>query len=285
MNILTFDIEDWFHILDNASTGSENEWQNFPSRLENFTPFLEKLKENNQQATFFCLGWIADKHPSFIKSIAEAGFEIASHSQNHQLVYQQSKSEFTEDLKRSLGNLEDLIGKKIKIYRAPGFSINASTKWAFEVLIENGIEIDCSVLPGNHSHGGFAKFEESRPCIIETSVGNLKEFPMNTANIFGKKICYTGGGYFRFFPYWLIKGLMQKSDYNITYFHPRDFDADQPMVPGLNMFRKFKSYYGLKAANNKFSNLLKDFSFESISNADKMLDWEKAKKLDLRLLQ
>lgn len=278
MNILTFDIEEWFHILDNNSTKTEADWAKYPSRIhENMERIFQLLEQTNQQATFFCLGWVARKHPDIIRAIAERGYEIATHSDLHQLAYEQSRTEFKNDLERSVKALEDISGKKIRAYRAPGFSIKQENKWVFEVLIENGIEVDCSVFPAKRSHGGFEQFGVAEPCWIDIDGMRLKEFPINTVNGFGQSLIFSGGGYFRLLPYPILQFLTKQSDYVMTYFHPRDFDFNQPMIEELSRVRKFKSYYGLAGCLNKLQDLMTDFPFIDLASAEKLVDWKTAK--------
>lgn len=282
MNILTFDIEEWFHILDNESTKSEKEWNNYESRIySNVDRILNYLEQNNQKATFFCLGWIADKYPEVIKKINNSGYEIGCHSQNHQLVYEQNRNEFKKDIERSIKTLEDTIGKKVISYRAPGFSITKNEIWAFEELINLGIEIDSSVFPSERGHGGFPEFSPAQPCRINISGVTLKEFPINTYNIFNKAMVFSGGGYFRLFPYPLIKRATKKSKYIMTYFHPRDFDPKQPMIKELPITRKFKSYYGLNSAFNKLNRWTTEFEFVDINTAVSNIDWAQTKQITL----
>ena len=278
MNILTFDVEEWFHILDNNSTKTEVDWAKYPSRIhENMERIFQLLEETNQQATFFCLGWVARKHPDIIRAIANRGFEIATHSDLHQLAYQQSRSEFKNDLETSIKALEDITGKKIRAYRAPGFSIKQENKWVFEVLIENGIEVDCSVFPAKRSHGGFEQFGVAEPCWIDIDGYRLKEFPINTVNGLGKSLIFSGGGYFRLIPYPILQQLTKRSNYVMTYFHPRDFDANQPMIEELSRLRKFKSYYGLSGCLDKLKELMTDFPFIDLATAEQLVNWDKAK--------
>lgn len=278
MNILTFDIEEWFHILDNNSTKTEADWAKYPSRIhENMERIFQLLEQTDQQATFFCLGWVARKHPDIIRAIAECGYEIATHSDLHQLAYEQNRSEFKNDLERSIKSLEDVSGKKIRAYRAPGFSIKQENKWVFEVLIENGIEVDCSVFPAKRSHGGFEQFGVAEPCWIDIDGMRLKEFPINTVNGFGQSLIFSGGGYFRLLPYPILEFFIKKSDYVMTYFHPRDFDANQPIIEELSRIRKFKSYYGLASCLDKLQNLMTDIPFIDLASAEKLVDWKKTK--------
>jgi len=278
MNILTFDIEDWFHILDNEASKSEKQWGNFESRLEyNMDKIFKVLDDNNQDATFFCLGWIARKHPKIIQKINELGYEIASHSDLHQLTYEFNKKQFSNDLESSIKSLEDITGKKIKSYRAPGFSITKENLWVFDELIKQGIEVDCSIFPVKRAHGGLEQYGYREPAYIQREQGLIKEFPINFHTVLGKNIIFSGGGYFRLIPYPLLTYFMNQSNYTMTYFHPRDFDPDQPMMEGLNMIRKFKSYCGLSSSLSKLERLIEDFSFVSLSEANLKIDWEKAK--------
>ena len=158
MNILTFDIEEWFHILDNDTTKAESDWKHYESRLpQNMDRIFSFLEGNNQSATFFVVGWIAQKYPEVIRKIDSLNFEIGSHTHFHQLMYEQSSKQINEDLRRSIHTIEDITGKKIKAFRAPGFSINEKNKWAFDILCENGITHDCSIFPASRAHGGYAK--------------------------------------------------------------------------------------------------------------------------------
>jgi polysaccharide deacetylase family protein (PEP-CTERM system associated) len=280
MKILTFDIEEWFHILDNDATKTEAEWEGFESRIHGN---MDKIHEmlGDQKATFFCLGWVARKYPEVLKDIDRRGHEIATHSDLHQLAYEQNRQTFEQDLERSIKSIEDVIGKKVRAYRAPGFSLMEQNKWVFEVLMKNGIEIDASIFPAERSHGGFAQFGHAEPCWIDIDGMRMKEFPINLSSFAGKNLIFSGGGYFRLFPYPLLDFMTKNSDYVMTYFHPRDFDAEQPMVPGLNFVRKFKSYYGLKGCLSKLDKLIKKHDFVNIRTAEASIDWEKAKVVHL----
>ena len=280
--ILTFDIEEWFHILDNESTKTEAHWSKFDSRIHaNMDRILNLLADKKQSATFFCLGWIVKKYPDVIRKIDEAGYEIASHSSMHQLVYEQTPKDFEADLVASIKAIEDAIGKKVTTYRAPGFSIMESNKWAFEILIKHGIKIDSSVFPAKRGHGGFESFGEASPCLIDINGVQIKEFPINIYNFMSYPVIFSGGGYFRLLPYPIIKRLTKKSPYMMTYFHPRDFDGGQPMIKDLPITRKFKSYYGLNSALSKLERLLSDFKFEDIRTIDKSIDWTKSKVIKI----
>ncbi len=282
MNILTVDVEDWFHVLDNPATKGEKQWIQLENRIhQNMDKILALLEQNNQKATFFSMGWVARKYPEILKRIDSLGYEIASHSDMHQLAYEFNREEFRQDLEKSVKSIEDITGKKVRAYRAPGFSLMHQNKWVFEELIKNGIEIDCSVFPAKRAHGGFEEFGYAEPAYIDIHGVKIKEFPINIYPVFGKNIIFSGGGYFRLIPYPLIKHFMNNSDYVMTYLHPRDFDPEQPMIEGLSTFRKFKSYVGLKGSSNKLDRLIKDHSFVDLKEADQSIDWSSAKVINL----
>ncbi len=282
MNILTIDLEDWFHILAHEETSFPEQWGKFESRVEQSTDWiLEALVRNKQRATFFCLGWIANRYPDLIKRIVADGHEIACHSMNHQLIKSQTPDEFKGDLTECIRLLEDISQQKIRTYRAPGFSLTENTKWIFEILIENGVENDCSVFPAMRNHGGFKNFPSNKPNLISVNGKCINEFPLNTASFWGENFVFSGGGYFRLLPYSIVRNLMTKGDYVMTYFHPRDFDSDQPVLSSLSMKRKFMSYVGVKGAKAKFEKLLSEFVFMNVRDASAQFDWDSAKKVKI----
>ena len=282
VNILTFDVEDWFHILDHREVENPASWMQYPSRVvENTHRILELLDSRSQKATFFCLGWIAERHPVLIREIVNQGHELGSHSFFHQLAYKQNRDDFRNDLLRSISTLEDISGQKIVAYRAPGFSVTRSTPWVFDELIEAGIKYDCSIFPAQRAHGGFQGVPAT-PFILERNGGEIKAFPMNTFRVLGRDIVFSGGGYFRLLNYQLIRLMMLRSNYVMTYFHPRDFDASQPMIPELGAIRRFKSYTGLKGALSKLDRLLGEFQFLELKSADSQLVAEQMTRIKIR---
>lgn len=280
MNILTFDIEDWYN-CDFITT--DFDWDKYEVRIYDVLErILLELENRNLKATFFCLGWIAEKHPNVIRKIHAKGHHIGCHSYQHELSFRFDRSGFKLDTEKSKTLIEDLIGESINAFRAPGFSITEKNVWALEVLTELGFEYDCSLFPGTHDYGGFLSYGKAEPAILNLPNGNqLKEFPINIQPILGKNIVFSGGGFFRFFPYSLIKYWASKSDYMMTYFHTRDFDPDQPMIDSLPIMRKFKSYVGLSTSFAKFQNLLDDFEFISVEEANKSISWEKSRVIKL----
>ena len=268
-HLMSIDLEDWFHLLDNDETRTPDQWATFPSRVENNTQrLLDLFEKHKTKATFFVLGWMAEKHPDLIRKIQSLGHEIGCHSYAHPLIYNLTKSEFESDLIKSLNIIEDITKEKVTSYRAPGFSITNDCKWAFDILAKNGIKYDSSVFPTERSHGGLPGFPE-KPFIIDTVYGNIKEYPISTAVILGKKIVFSGGGYFRLFPYWYISRQFSKHQIKnqpvITYFHPRDIDPKQPVLK-LSKVRKFKSYVNLAGTFDKLDKLLSHYNFTNISN-------------------
>ncbi len=277
MNILTIDHEEWFHILDHPSTKNESNWETFPVRIHRNTDLLlEMLSGLDHKATFFCLGWITRKYPDVVRKIIAEGHEIACHSDRHQLVFEQRPEQFREDLRAALGSIEEVTGKKVVTYRAPGFSVNESTLWAFDILAEAGIENDSSIFAASRAHGGFRSFGEAKPSVILRNGVSIREFPINTYNVFGYPIVFSGGGYFRLLPYPVIKYMSGRSPYILSYFHPRDFDPGQPVLKDLSLVRRVKSYVGLSGAQKKFMQWIGDFPSIDISTAVTLINWEKA---------
>lgn len=282
MNILTFDVEEWFHLLDFDETRTEDKWSKYPVRIyENIDRILNILEETDTKATFFIIGWIAKTYPDIVKKIAEK-YQIGSHTMTHQLVWQQSKNEFKNDVETSIKLLQDITGQPIECFRAPGFSIRKSEGWAFEILNELGIKYDCSVFPAHHAHGGLPEYGHAKPGLIRYNNIEMREFPICAKEIAGKHIIFSGGGYFRLIPYHLIKQWTKEcNDYCLAYIHPRDLDYGQPMLKDLPLSRKFKSYVGLKTAENKLRKYLKDFKFTDIRSTADNINWTSVPVIDI----
>lgn len=299
MNILTFDVEEWFHLLDFDATRTEAEWGNYEVRIhDNVDRILDILDRTNTKATFFIIGWVAKTYPEVVKKIA-AKYQIGTHTMNHQLVWQQTPEQFSEDVDSSIKLLQDITGQPIECFRAPGFSIRESEPWAFDILSELGIKYDCSVFPAHHAHGGMASYGEAVPSLIRHNGVEMKEFPVTTKEMMGKPIIFSGGGYFRLVPYWLLhkwsceaaerqvtpvminEDMSRKAGYLLSYIHPRDLDGGQPMLEGLPLARKFKSYVGLKQAPEKLRQYLKDFKFVDVQTASDMIAWDRVPRIEL----
>lgn len=282
MNILTFDVEEWFHLLDFDATRTEAEWGNYEVRIyENVDRILDILERTNTKATFFIIGWVAKTYPDVVKKLA-AKYQIGSHTMNHQLVWQQTPEEFRNDVESSVKLLQDITGQPVECFRAPGFSIRESEAWAFDILADLGIKYDCSIFPAHHAHGGMASYGAPVPSLIKHGDIQMKEFPVTTKDFMGKKIIFSGGGYFRLCPYSLIKKWSKENpEYLLSYIHPRDLDGGQPMLEGLPLKRKFKSYVGIKGAAKKMEKYLTDFHFNDVKTVADNICWEKVPIVEL----
>ena len=266
--VLTIDMEDWFHSLDY----NPSNWSNYQRRIEFATnKILELFVQKKSTATFFILGDVAVSNPDLIKQIYRAGHEIGSHGFDHKFIYKQSKEQFRSDLRKSINLLSDMIGNRIVTYRAPYFSITKKSLWALDILAEEGIKIDSSIFPViNHRYG---MSDNSRlPYQLENG---LWEWPITTYKTFLGNIPFAGGFYFRFFPGFLsrfcISSLQRRQEPILFYFHPWEFDYEQPKVESISTFLKFRHYYGLKNSFNKFSKLLNNLSTISLSNGIDLL--------------
>ncbi len=279
MNILTFDIEEWY----NCDFISENfNWNNYEVRIyDGVGRILDELAKHKIKGTFFCLGWLAENHPSIIKRIHDEGHQVGCHSYQHQLSTRFSPDSFRADTYKAKSLIEDVIGESVECFRAPGFSITHKNLWAFDVLHELGFKYDCSIFPAHHDYGGMPDYGSSEPAILLRNGYEIKEFPINIHRLFGKNLVFSGGGFFRLFPYWLIKKWGKETPYMMTYFHPRDFDPDQPVIKELPKVRKFKSYVGLKHSFAKFQKILTDFDFVNVAQANDVIDWSSAKRIYL----
>ena len=270
MNILTFDIEEWI-IYNYYDKGGKAFF--LPVLDKYLGVLLDLLDRHHQKATFFCLGQLAKEYPEVIKRIVGRNHDIGCHSNIHSLVSTMNRDSFYRDTRLAIQTLEDVCGKKIISYRAPTFSITEQNKWAFEILVDLGIQYDSSVFPASHSWGGLPALAISKPFVLKFNGKELKEFPVNSKKILGKDVVFSGGGYFRLVPYFLIKKWTAESSYTMTYFHIRDFDKEQKVVYSR---RYFQSYYGINGAFEKFQQYLTAFRFLTIEEANQQIDWEHA---------
>jgi polysaccharide deacetylase family protein (PEP-CTERM system associated) len=270
-NILTIDVEDWFQVEALKKCISYQEWNSCESRvLSNVLRILEILDENGAKATFFILGWIAERSHQVVLEIDRHGHEIASHGYAHQVVYEQKEMEFKDDVEKSLAILEGLIKRKVKGYRAPNFSITDKSLWAYEILSELGVEYTSSVFPAKHIYQVYGLNQAPRfPFVLSLKNGRrIKEFPLSTVEIFGRSMPVGGGAYLRIMPYWYNKWALKKINKQgypaIIYFHPWEIDPFQPKQ-NLGVLGKFRHYYNLDIMELKIRMLLKDFQFGAIS--------------------
>ena len=258
--IFSVDVEDWFHILDVPSTPALPEWAGLPSRVEkNFRRLLDIFSEHNAQVTCFFLAWIGERFPHLVKEAVARGHEIASHGYAHRLVYQQTQAEFYNDVRKARLLLEDLAGAPVLGYRAPGFSTTTDTPWFFDALAEAGYRYDSSVFPAPRGHGGMRDGRRD-PYAIDGD--RLLEIPITVADFLGRGMCFFGGGYLRFFPYWLIsskvKEVVAQGRPVVFYIHPREIDPKHPRLP-MSASRAFKSYVNLESTEPKVRRILQEF--------------------------
>jgi len=267
---LSFDIEDWFHMVDVAAVEDPAKWDSMSSLVEKRThEILELCNEFNVKATFFVLGWIADRYPELVRSIADAGHELATHSYWHRRVYLLTPKEFEEDIRLSIDVIEQASGQKVSGFRAPSFSITEGSEWAIDVLHDCGIEYDASLFPATRGHGGYDCPVNAHVFEKTPSGRGMPELPMSVMKIGGRSVCFSGGGYLRLFPLWLIdRGIRQLAKIGVptvVYLHPRDFAPDCPRVP-MPLHRRFKSYVGAGSTASKLGKLLKRYQWSTCSS-------------------
>ena len=282
MNILTFDIEEWFQIIYTSDTHNENRWSSFESRIEaNVHRILLFLSTQSLPATFFVMGWIAKRYPNLCKSIHNAGYRIGFHSMDHQALDKFTPDSFRKDIRTGKDIIENITGQQVTYYRAPFFSLNSATRWAIPILMEEGFTVDSSVFPSPLYHAGKRSIFYNKPFRIIHDGKTLLEFPVNTYNLGGYPFVFSGGGFFRMLPYFMIKYMTQRSNYVLTYFHPRDFDPAQPKPNELSLFRQMGSYTGLRGALHKFEKWTKEFSFIDMDTALNEIDWDRTPTVNL----
>lgn len=286
MNILTFDIEEWY--LEQQLGGRAEKYAEYDRYLNGI---LNKLDECQIKATFFCVGEMGRLFPEVIRKIQGRGHEIGCHSNIHTWLNKMTEADCREDTYRAVDSLEQRIGEKVKSYRAPAFSIGENNKWAFEILATNGIEKDASIFPAARDFGGFSSFGQKEPCVVEYNGIKLKEFPVCTTHVLGKEMAYSGGGYFRFFPLSFVKKEMSKSKYAMCYFHIGDLLPEAGGVPSKSAYeayykepgtlknryvRYMKTNLGKKNAFEKMMKLINMMDFVGLQQSDDMIDWNSA---------
>mgnify|MGYP001822538337 CR=1 FL=1 len=275
-NALTVDVEDYFHVSAFAQAIDRRDWDKWPLRVEKNTHrLLDLFDEYQVKATFFVLGWVAERQPGLVREIAVRGHEIACHGFSHQLVYNQSPEVFREETERSKSLLEDIAQSPVRGYRAASYSITARSLWALDILAETGFEYDSSIFPIRHDRYGIPGAEEKPHQLMTPEGRTLIEFPLSTAKMLNYRVPVAGGGYFRLYPYWLSKaGLRQINRQNkpfIFYLHPWEIDPEQPRI-AANWLSRFRHYNNLNKCESRLRNLLSDFSFDT---AVKVLEKQK----------
>jgi polysaccharide deacetylase family protein (PEP-CTERM system associated) len=264
-NALTIDFEDWYQGLEIPSS----EWDKFEDRIAVVgKKLLAILEEEKTKATFFVLGFVAEKHPRLIKEIENAGHEIGTHGFSHAFIYRQTREVFQQEMRRAIRFLEDLTGKKVLGHRAPFFSITKDSLWALDILGELGIRYDSSIFPVLNYRYGIADAPRF-PYEIKRATCTLKEFPLSTLQLPKITLPISGGAYFRIYPYQLTKQAIRavnRSSNPVTfYLHPWELDADHPRID-LPRRIALTHYFNLGATEKRFRQLLRDFNFEPMKD-------------------
>ncbi|MBT1070859.1 XrtA system polysaccharide deacetylase [Pelotalea chapellei] len=272
INALTIDVEDYFHVTAFERQVAYGDWDSYPLRVEHNTErILDILDGFSVKATFFVLGWVAQRCPRLVREIHARGHEIACHSHMHQLVYRLTPQQFRRDIFTAKRVLEDICGEAVRGYRAPSYSITARSLWALDILVEEGFSYDSSIFPINHDIYGIPGGKRF-PHEIKTMAGAIKEFPISTFLLelggWRPRVPIAGGGYLRLFPVALIREAIQRINLReqqpvVVYFHPWEIDPSQPRIrSGLKS--RFRHYLNLQGMEHKIHHLLERLHFGSV---------------------
>jgi polysaccharide deacetylase family protein (PEP-CTERM system associated) len=287
INVLSVDVEDYFHVQAFAAQIPCQSWDSFAPRVErNVHRILDLFEEHDAQGTFFVLGWVAQRFPGLVRQIAQAGHEIGCHGFAHQQLHRQTPQQFRMDVRDARERLTDEVQQPVRAYRAPSFSIVPSTLWAFDVLAEEGFAFDSSVFPVKHDLYGIPNAERF-PHWRKTSQENrIFEFPPSTIRVAGNNCGVGGGGYLRFAPYhhtrWALRHINEREQQPaMVYFHPWEIDPGQPRIrAGLRS--RVRHYTNLSGMEGKLRRLLRDFKFAPLSQVCKGLAAFKSQNIDLK---
>jgi len=265
-NAMTIDVEDYFQVSAFARHISRDQWDQLPCRVErNIDRILQLLDEHRTHATFFTLGWVAERYPGMVRRIVDNGHELASHGYGHLRASEQSPAEFRDDITRAKRILEDIGGLAVKGYRAPSFSINHRNLWALDELGEAGYRYSSSIYPIRHDHYGMP--HAPRFAHHPRGSDGVMELPATTLKLFGRNLPASGGGYFRLLPYPLSRWMLGRVNARdrqpaIFYFHPWEIDPEQPRQQGVSAKTRFRHYVNLSRMEGRIARLLKDFQWD-----------------------
>lgn len=263
-NYLTIDVEDYFQVAAFSDIVSRVEWDALDQRVgANIVTILNILNKHNVRATFFIVGWIAEKHPEVVQAIMDRGHEIGCHSYWHRNIYDLTPEEFREDTSRAKTVLEKLTQKPITAYRAPSYSITRKTLWALNILKELGFTTDSSIFPIKHDIYGIP---DSPRYHYRWDPPGIEEYPISTVMVCGRAVPVAGGGYFRLFPYWFTRFALKRINNKekqpfVFYLHPWEIDCDQPRFQKARLLSKFRHYNNLAKTMDRFERLMMDFKF------------------------
>lgn len=270
INALSIDVEDYFQVSAFEPYISKDQWDSIPHRVESNThKILDLLDEKQVKATFFTLGWIAERYPGIVNRIVSDGHELACHGYEHIRVTEQTPDQFRADVYKAKNILEQLSGKKIKGYRAASYSIGASNLWALNVLQELGFNYSSSIYPVKHDLYGMP--DAPRFIFEAISHKDFKEIPITTVRFGNKNWPCGGGGFFRFYPYafskWALKHVNNQEQQSVIfYFHPWEIDPNQPRQPGLSLKTRTRHYLNLEKMEARINRLLTDFKWDTMEN-------------------
>lgn len=269
INAMTIDVEDYFQVSAFEHHISRDNWDSLECRVErNIETMLEMLDSSDSKATFFVLGWIAERYPDIVRKIVAQGHELASHGYGHQRVRDLTPELFREDLQRAKGILEDLGRTEVKGYRAPSYSIGRENLWALEVLAETGHQYSSSIYPIKHDHYGIP---DAPRFIFRDLQSGLIEIPITTIEWGAKRLPAGGGGFFRLYPYrlskWLIDRINRKdAQACLFYIHPWELDPGQPRQEGVGLKTRFRHYLNLNKTARRWQRLLNDYQWDRMDN-------------------
>jgi len=264
VNALTIDVEDYFQVSAFAPYIRRDEWDQRECRVErNVDRILALLDQNQTKATFFTLGWVAERYPAMVRRIVEQGHELASHGYGHQRASDLSETEFFDDVQRAKNILEDIGGQSVQGYRAPSFSIGTGNLWALDTLLKAGYRYSSSIYPVKHDHYGMP----DAPRFAHEVRPGLLEVPPTTLRMFDRNLPSSGGGFFRLLPYSVSRWMLQQVNARdaqsaIFYFHPWEIDAEQPRVAGIDAKTRFRHYVNIDRNERKLDRLLRDFRWD-----------------------
>ena len=265
-NAMTIDVEDYFQVSAFAPVISRDSWPERECRVEqNVARILDMLERRGVHATFFTLGWIAERYPAMVRRIVAGGHELASHGYGHLRASDQSRAEFTDDITRSKAILEDIGGQAVLGYRAPSFSIGTANLWALDALHDAGYRYSSSIYPIQHDHYGMP--DAPRFAFYPNGPDGLLEIPITTVEVMARKLPAGGGGYFRLLPYALSRWMMERVNQvdqqsAIFYFHPWEIDPGQPRPEGASLKSRFRHYVNLERMEGRIEQLTRDFKWD-----------------------
>ncbi len=266
VNAMTVDVEDYFQVSAFENFITREDWAHLPCRVEsNTNKILDLFNDNNIKATFFTLGWVAERYPQLIRRMVDDGHELASHGYSHVRVTQQTPKAFTDDVIKTKNLLEDISGVQINGYRAASYSINQTNLWALEILAETGHKYSSSIYPIKHDLYGVP--DAPRFAYRPHGDQGILEIPITTVELIGKKLPCGGGGFFRLYPYsvsrWALQRVNQiEKQSGMFYFHPWEIDPDQPRQNNVNLKTRFRHYLNLGRMETRLKSLLRDFSWD-----------------------